>query len=87
MPEIEDYFLSESLVSVTCSAAATMMGRKGGVTKLLLKCYLKLVVWHCLSHRLELNIGDQRREVAGINYFKVTMDNIRALYYYSSKSQ
>jgi hypothetical protein len=78
--EIEDYFLSECLVSVTCDGAAMKLSREGGVPELLLNPFPN-IVWYCLNHRLHLSVDDTLREVAGINYVKVMMVEIRTFYY------
>jgi hypothetical protein len=85
--ETDGLFLSECLVSVTCDGATVMLGRENGVAKLLLDRFTIIAVWHCLNHRLELSVDYSLREVAGINYFEVTVDKIRSLYYPSPKNQ
>lgn len=40
-----------------------------------------IILWHCANHRLDLNVGDTVKEVAGINSFKIFIDSLYSLYY------
>lgn len=46
-----------------------------------------IVTWHCLSHRLELAVGDAADETQGIGNFQSFMDSVYSLYSRSPKTQ
>ena len=49
--------------------------------------YPNLTTWHCLSHRLEIAVGDSVVDVRGVNHFKIFLDRLYSLFSASSKNQ
>lgn len=64
-----------------------MLGKSSGVAAQLRKLYPRLIVWHCLNHRLELCVGDAVSDVTAVNHFKAFIDTLYALYSQSPKNQ
>ena len=65
-----------------------MLGRKAGVGTLLkLKyAYARIILWHCLNHRLELAVGDAMKEVHGISHFQSFISKLHSIYSASPKN-
>lgn len=59
--EIDDYFLSDYLVSVLCDGAAVILGCESGVFKSLLRALSNVLVWLGLSHKLVVSVGDSQK--------------------------
>ena len=64
-----------------------MLGRKAGVAKILRDKFPRIIVWHCIAHRLELSVHDSVTEVAGINSFKCFIDLLYTTYHASPKDR
>ena len=64
-----------------------MLEKSSGVAAQLRKLYPRLIVWHCLNHRLELCVGDAVSDVTAVNHFKAFIDTLYALYSQSPKNQ
>uniref|UniRef100_A0A672RKS2 HAT C-terminal dimerisation domain-containing protein n=1 Tax=Sinocyclocheilus grahami TaxID=75366 RepID=A0A672RKS2_SINGR len=82
-----DEFLSKTLIGVTCDGTSVMLGRTSGVASRLRDIFPNITVWHCSVHRLELAIGDVVKEIGTINYFKILMDKLYAIYSASNKNR
>ena len=50
-------YLSIHWLGLATDGCSTMLSRKGGLTALLLAEYPRLIVWHCMAHRLELAVN------------------------------
>jgi hypothetical protein len=61
-----------------CDGASVMVGRTSGVLKQLQNKLqqLDIIIWHCLSHRLELAVHDCIAGMNAINHFKSFIDTI-----------
>ena len=66
-------FLRKNFVGFTSDVASVMLGRKAGVAKMLSYQFPRIIVWHCIAHRLKLSVHDSVTEVAGINSFKYNL--------------
>ena len=64
-----------------------MLGEDSSVSTRLIAKYHKIIVWHCLNHRLELYIHDAMNEVTAINHFQHLFDKLYSLYSRSPKNQ
>ncbi|KAF2879732.1 hypothetical protein ILUMI_26436, partial [Ignelater luminosus] len=49
-------YLKANLIAFCSDGASTMLGRKSGVAAKLLESFPKIIVWHCLNHRLQLSL-------------------------------
>ena len=63
--------------------ASVFVGRKSGVGAKFLELNKKIIVWHCLSHRLELSIADAK---TSFPQFKLFQDVLNGIYKFYSKS-
>jgi len=63
-----DSCLQRSLVRFTSDRAEVMLGKMSGVGQTLLEKYPRIILWHCLNHRLEFSVGDTISEVHGANH-------------------
>ena len=52
--QLTDEFLADHLVGFASDGASAMLGRKAGVARIVSDKFPKIVVWHCVAHRLEL---------------------------------
>ena len=64
-----------------------MLGRNSGVGARLKKDFPNIVIWHCLNHRLQLALDDSENDIKQMNYFKIFMDKIYAIFHQSNKNQ
>jgi len=58
-----------------------MLGRISGVGT-----QLKIIVWHCCNHRLELAVCDTLKEINAINNFQFFIEKLYSLYHQSPKN-
>ena len=63
-----------------------MLGRKAGVGTLVKLKYPRIILWHCLNHRLELAVGDAVKEVHGISHFQSFISKLHSIYSASPKN-
>jgi hypothetical protein len=87
MHGFDDDFLSQHLIAVCSDGASVMTGHKSGVLQKLAVKYPRIILWHCLCHRIELTVSDTLEEVGGINHFKSFMDKLYTVYSLSAKNQ
>ena len=83
----DDDFLGRNFVSFASDGASVMLGKNSSVSTRLIAKYPKIIVWHCLNHRLELSIHDAINEVTAINHFQHFFDKLYSLYSRSPKNQ
>src|SRR5258705_14011853 len=62
----EDY-LKENLICIVCDGASVMLGKKTGVAARLREIVSEVIVWHCMSHRVELAVHDTMEDITAIN--------------------
>ena len=63
-----------------------MLGRKAGVGTLLKLKYPKIVLWHCLNHRLELAVSDAMKDSNCYNNFQAFLEKLYSVYSLSPKN-
>ena len=63
-----------------------MLGTKSGVGKLLKDEFPDIVLWHCLSHRLELVFGNVLDATSGTNDLQSFLECLYSLYSQSPKN-
>ncbi|XP_030054238.1 E3 SUMO-protein ligase KIAA1586 isoform X2 [Microcaecilia unicolor] len=80
-------YLKANLISFCSDGANTMLGRKSGVAAKLLAKFPKLIIWHCLNHRLQLSLDDSISEIKQVNHLKIFLDKIYSIYHQSNKNQ
>ncbi|KAF2883212.1 hypothetical protein ILUMI_22965 [Ignelater luminosus] len=74
-------YLKANLIAFCSDGASTMLGRK------LLESFPKIIVWHCLNHRLQLSLNDSISEIKHVNHLKIFLDKIYSVYHQSNKNQ
>jgi hypothetical protein len=84
---LSDEYIKEFCVGLATDGASVMLGKKGGVGKLLTDRFPKIILWHCIAHRLELSVHDSLKEVSGTNNFKIFLDKLYSVYSMSPKNQ
>lgn len=84
---LNEAFLSKTLIGLTCDGTSVMLGRKSGVAVRLQSRFPNIVVWHCSAHHLEFAVGDVVKEMMAVNHFKILMDKLYSLYSTSNKNR
>ena len=64
-----------------------MLGRNSGVGTRLQENFPKIVIWHCLNHRLQLVLDDSVNDIKQVNHFKIFMDKMYTIFHKSNKNQ
>lgn len=80
-------YLENNLVGFCSDGASVMLGRKSGVSTLILDQFPNIIIWHCLNHRLQLVLDDCICEIKQINHFKIFIDKIYVIFHQSNKNQ
>ena len=75
--------LSNDLIALCSDGASTFTGRKSGVGALFVNKYPKIIVWHCLAHRLELSISDVK---SSFDQFDEIVSVLKIVYAFYSQS-
>ena len=78
---ITDEVLNKKLVGFGCDGAAVMIGRNGGVATYLKQIQPRLLIVHCLAHRLELAV----KKIPVYSSLLVLLVGIYYFYHYSPK--
>ena len=84
---IDNDYLPKKLISFASDGASTMIGKKSGVSKLFKDNFPRIVLWHCLNHRIELAVVDTIKETKQINNFQIFVEKLYSTYSRSSKNQ
>lgn len=74
-------------VAFASDGASVMLGKKSGVSEILIKKYPNLIVWHCMNHRLELALGGAIDKVGTVNHFQIFVGKLYSIYSKSTKNQ
>ena len=80
-------YLKSNLTAFCSDGASVMLGRKSGVSSRLLKDFPGTIIWHCLSHRLQLVLDHSIHAIKQINHFKIFIDKIYVIFHKSNKNQ
>ncbi|XP_032071165.1 E3 SUMO-protein ligase KIAA1586-like [Thamnophis elegans] len=80
-------YLQKNLIAFCSDGANIMLERKSGVSARIAQDFPNIVIWYCLSHRLQLVLDDAIREVKQINHFKIFLDKILTTFQKFCKSQ
>ncbi|XP_068939594.1 E3 SUMO-protein ligase KIAA1586-like [Petaurus breviceps papuanus] len=80
-------YLKANLIAFCSDGANAMLGRRSGVAGKLLENFPKIIIWHCLNHRLQLSLDDSISKIERVNHFKMFLDKTHSIYHQSSKSQ
>lgn len=80
-------FLKEYWVEIVADGASVMLGKHSGVATRLKKRFPKVLVWHCLNHRLELSVDDVIKSMKAVNNFQKIMDMLYSHFSASTKNQ
>lgn len=82
-----DPYLKKNLIGFCSDGASTMLGCKSGVSVRLLSKYPGIIIWHCLSHRVQLALDDAIKSISQVNHFKAFLEKIYCFYHTSNKNQ
>ena len=77
------------MVSFTSDSAIALCEKKSGVGPQLQEKFPKIVLWHCVSHRLELAVNDAlglQTFGGGMNHFCIFVNKLHNLYSVSPKT-
>ena len=83
----DDKYLKKYFVAFAAGGASAMFGCLSGVATLLKNMYPRIVIWHCLNHRLELSVSDTIENMKSINHFESFMGKLYTSFSRSSKNQ
>ena len=67
--------------------ASVMLGRNSEVGTRLQENFPKIVIWHCLNHRLQLVLDRFVNDIKQVNHFKIFMDKMYTIFHKSNKNQ
>ena len=82
-----DSYLASNLIGAGSDGASEMLGKHSGVlTKRKQKCP-KIILWHCMCHRVKLAIGDAVKSVIQVNHVKSFLDKLYSIFSQSPKPQ
>ena len=82
-----DSYLASNLVGACSDGASVMLGKHSGVLTKLKQKYPKIILWHCMCHRVELAIGDAVKSVTQVNHVKSFLDKLYSIFSQSPKAQ
>jgi hypothetical protein len=80
-------YLSKNFVGVGSDGASTVVGKQSGVLTRLKELYPQLILWHCMSHRVELAVADSTKVMNAVNHMMSFMDKLYSLYSQSPTAQ
>ena len=63
-------YLKQNLIGFCLDGASVMLGRNFGVGTRLQENLPKIIIWHCLNHRLQLVLDDSVNEIKQVNHLK-----------------
>ncbi|GBM27989.1 E3 SUMO-protein ligase KIAA1586 [Araneus ventricosus] len=64
-----------------------MLGKRSGVAQKFAEKYPNIILWHCMNHKIELDVSDSVDVVGTVNHFQFFMDKLYILYSKSPKNQ
>ncbi|XP_007502354.1 E3 SUMO-protein ligase KIAA1586 homolog isoform X2 [Monodelphis domestica] len=79
-------YLNDNLIAFCSDGANSVLGRKSGVALKLLENFPKIILWHCLNHRLQLSLDDSISEIEQVNHLKMFLDKTYSIYHLSNTS-
>ena len=79
-------YLRKNLLCFASDGASVMLGVKSGVAKQLRDSFPDIIIWHCLSHRVELAVNDALQDQNSCNHFEIFIEEIYSLYNQSPKN-
>jgi hypothetical protein len=79
-------YLSRNLVAFASDGASAMIGSNSGVATQLVQLFPRIVLWHCLNHRLELAVKDTLTELKSIFHFESFIEKLYSIYNSSPKN-
>ena len=80
-------YLKNHLIDFCSDGASVMLGRRSGVGIRLKNDFPNIILWHCLSHRLQLVLDDSVTDIKQVNHLKIFMDKIYTIFHQSNKNQ
>ena len=80
-------YLKNHLIAFCSDGASVMLGRRSGVGIRLKNDFPNIILWHCLSHRLQLVLDDSVTDIKQVNHFKIFMNKIYTIFHQSNKNQ
>ena len=79
-------YLKQNLIGFCSDGASVMLGRNSEVSTRLQENFPKIVIWHCLNHRLQLVLDDSVNNIKQVNHFKIFMDKMYTIFHKSNKN-
>ena len=80
--------MASNLVGACSDGALIMLKKHSGMLTRLKQKYPKIILWHCMCHRVELAIGDAVQSVTQINHVKsYFLDLFYSIFSQSPKAQ
>ena len=83
----ENSYLEQNLIGACSDGASVMLGKNSGALTQLQNMFPKIVLWHCMCHRIELAIGDAVKSVGQVNHVKSFLDKLYSVFSQSPKAQ
>jgi hypothetical protein len=79
-------WLTANLIAFVSDGASVLLGKKNGVAAKLKEKFPNILTLHCMSHRLELAVGDSAKEVKGVDNFIKFVSTLHSIYSMSPKN-
>ena len=80
-------FLKNNVIAFCSDGASVMLGRRSGVGIRLKNNFPDIILWHCLSHRLQLVLDDSVTDIKQMNHLQIFMNKIYTIFHQSNKNQ
>ena len=80
-------YLKQNLIGFCSDGASIMLGMNSRVGTRVQENFPKMVIWHCLNHRLQLVLDDSVNDIKQVNQFKIFMDKMYTIFHKSNKDQ
>ena len=62
-------YLKQNLIGFCSDGESVMLARNSRVGTRLQENFIKIVIWHCLNHRLQLVLDDYVNDLKQVNHF------------------
>ena len=69
----KDAYLERNTIAFASDGSSVMLDKKSGDAKLMTYCFKKILVWHSLNHRLELEVSNTIGVIAVVNHFQICL--------------
>ena len=62
-------YLKQNLIGFCLDGASVMLARNSEVGTRLQENFLKIIIWHCLNHQLQLVLDDSVNDIKQVNHY------------------